>query len=90
LLESKDSLLTYTDKKDLNLSRGRQLEDLVKKSQTQKVPSPIDLWGKVAAWALVMTLLAVVERSRESSIDAGLKILLVLIIEAVLQLVLNK
>ncbi len=54
------------------------------------MPSPIDLWGKVAAWALVMTLLAVVERTRESSFDAGLKILLVLIIEAVLKLVLNK
>lgn len=90
MLESKDSLLAYTDKRDLNLSKSKQLEEAFKKTQAAGVQGSADVWAKVAVWVVIMGALSVVERGRPSGIDASIKILLVLLIEAVLQVILKK
>ena len=36
-MESKDGILTYTDKKGVNLSRVHHLSEFVQKAQTEKI-----------------------------------------------------
>ena len=61
MLEGKDSLLAYADKKGLSISRSKQLGDFVMKAQAERIKSLIDIRAQVVISMALFTFLVTLD-----------------------------
>ena len=61
MLEGKDSLLAYADKKGLSISRSKQLGDFVLKAQAERIKSLIDIRAQVVISMALFTFLVTLD-----------------------------